>query len=238
MKELGLRLCSLGPGRLLLAGGLVGEHHLGVLQEVLPNDPELLPAPHAAAAERHLENLRGSGKLSAVNDIGDDCENFCVTIRVLNCCPKHHPTLCRLFLGSFPVFAFGKTLFDICKSFLEDPDAVTDDRVLIDRICGDLDDVGAVDLELLAGPRVLPRHPTHLVEEMRTSLAGVSPDKYLDLGWFVVTLDLDRRKTGSRFVLNGSPTALSLISDKNQRLVLNMFVDHDLTLLDVGPQVD
>ena len=60
---------------------------------------------------------------------------------------------------------------------------------------GDLDDVGAVDLELLAGPGVLPRHPTNLVKQMGTDLAGVSPDEDLDLGWFVVTLDLDRRNT-------------------------------------------
>ena len=92
---------------------------------------------------------------------------------------------------------FGKPLFHICKSFLKDPNAVADDSVVINGICGDLDDVSAIDLELLAGPRVLTRHPTHLVEQMGTHLAGVGPNEDLDLGGFVVTLDPDRRKTGS-----------------------------------------
>ena len=221
MKELGLRLCSLGPGRLLFTRGLMGEHHLGVLQEVLPDDPELLTAPHAAAAKGHLENLRSAGKLSTVDDIGDDCKNFRVTIGVLDRCPEYHSTFGRLFLGSFPVFVFWKPLFHIRKPLLEYPNTVTYDRVVIDGVGGDLNDIGAVDLELLAGSRVLTRHPTHLVEQMGTGLAGVSPNEDLDLGWFVVTLDPDRRETGSRFIFNGSPTALCLISSINKLEIRN-----------------
>ena len=75
---------------------------------------------------------------------------------------------------------------------------------------------------------------------MGTDLAGVSPDEDLDLGWFIVTLDLDRRKTGSRFVFNGPPTALGLISVKKiiGKSFKFIFVDHVVTSPDVGSQVD
>ena len=133
---------------------------------------------------------------------------------------------------------FWKPLFHIGKPLLEYPDTVTDDRVVIDWVGGDLNDVSAIDLELLAGPRVLTRHPTHLVEQMGTHLAGVGPNEDLDLGLFVVTLDPDRRKTGSRLVFNGSPTALCLISSKINQIIIKVTVDHDLTWPDVGSQVD
>ena len=53
----------------------------------------------------------------------------------------------------------------------------------------------------------------HLVEEVGADLAGVCPNEDLDLCWLVVTLELDRRKTGARFVLDGAPAALRLISE-------------------------
>ena len=106
---------------------------------------------------------------------------------------------------------FGKSLFYISKPLLENPNTITNDRVIVDGLGDDLNNIRPIYLDLFTRAGVFPRDPTDLVEQMGTDLARVCSNKYLNLCRSTVAVNSNRRMTRPRLVLDGSSTALRLI---------------------------